>query len=245
MSEEQQALVDLPKKRERKPGAGAKKKIKVTRFDLDAVRVLMIGKSLSDLCLELGVDSNEASRRLDELVVAGYLVKGDFGYKLGVEGYNKLGYKLLPKSKAQKQSQQGYEQEKHEEKIDLGEMLRLGAPKGKQMEAPPYVHTSVSPKREKALKQEEKPSEKAVEATIAPVEKASRECCELCKAAFKVGGKDSNPKYAHCVCGVAYHQDCYESLLENGGKCISCGKKLSAFLDKSGEDAVKGLKTVF
>ncbi len=248
MSDEQTALVGVPKKRGRKPGlAAAKKKLRLGRFDLDAIRIIMAGKSLYDLCLELGVDEKEAETRLTELVEANYLVKGEKGFRLGLAGYNKIGFKLVRKKFVESTGRNAVplQDSRREEKMDLGEMLRLGAPKNeKKMEAPPYVsheQASYSKKEKPAEKTVEKPAEPAMQKSVA----SDKDCCELCKAAFKVGGKDNAPKFAHCVCGVAYHKDCYESLVEEGGKCISCGKKLSTVLDKSGEDAVKGIKTMY
>jgi len=71
------------------------------------------------------------------------------------------------------------------------------------------------------------------------------EACELCKTKFKLAVAGGNPKYGHCFCGAAYHKDCYETLVDNGGKCVRCGKKLKLELSKQSEEAVKEIKEVF
>lgn len=264
MSEEQVAQVNLsgeltlPKKRGRKPGVptARKKVVRLARFDLDAIRIIMAGKSVDALCLELGVDANEAAARLDALVESGYLVKSEKGYKLGVDGYNKVGYKLRSKERVEKGVVKGNAPEsilsrQDTGKVDLGEMLRAGAPTAK-IEAPPYVKPVVQTSIPGINSQKKKESQSVPPIPVAlheekekHVRAEEKDLCELCKGNFKVGGKDSNPKYAHCVCGVAYHRDCYESLIENNGKCIACGKKLPVLLEKGGEDAMKGLKNAF
>ncbi len=92
--------------------------------------------------------------------------------------------------------------------------------------------------------------DKPLSTTLATLAKEGRyeseEKCDLCKAAFRLSlGKDNHPKYGHCFCGAAYHKDCYETLLDNGGKCVRCGKKLVLMLDRQSEEAIKAVKKLF
>jgi len=110
-------------------------------------------------------------------------------------------------------------------------------------------------KKKQAIKEKLGELSKAIEdkplsTTLAAIAKEgkyeSEEKCDLCKAAFRLSlGKDNHPKYGHCFCGAAYHKDCYDSLLDNGGKCVRCGKKLVLMLDKQSEDAIKAVKQLF
>ena len=73
-----------------------------------------------------------------------------------------------------------------------------------------------------------------------------KEACELCKAKFKLNVKNTeHAKFGHCFCGAAYHKDCYESLLSNGGNCVRCGSKLKLVFGRKAEEAVKGIKDAF
>lgn len=77
-------------------------------------------------------------------------------------------------------------------------------------------------------------------------EAVSDEKCQLCKKPFKLSmANASEAKYGHCFCGAAYHKDCYESLLENGSKCVHCGKKLRLILNKQSEEVVKSMRELF
>jgi len=112
--------------------------------------------------------------------------------------------------------------------MDLAELLKQGAPKGRAAAAkvrePPLVRTEAK-----------------------PLTQGGEEVCELCKAKFSlsVSGKGQHPKFGHCFCGAAYHKDCYESLISSTKKCVRCGKKLELYLDKRSEEAVKALRDVF
>jgi len=110
-------------------------------------------------------------------------------------------------------------------------------------------------KKKQAIKEKLSELSKAIEdkplsTTLATIAKEgkyeSNEKCDLCKASFRLSlSKDNHPKYGHCFCGAAYHKDCYESLLDNGGKCVRCGKKLVLMLDRQSEDAIKAVKKLF
>lgn len=70
--------------------------------------------------------------------------------------------------------------------------------------------------------------------------------CELCRGEFKVSLKEPKlAKFAHCVCGAAYHEDCYQSLIEGGAGCARCGRKLSTVLDRGSQEALKFVKDAF
>ena len=73
------------------------------------------------------------------------------------------------------------------------------------------------------------------------------EVCELCKADFKLSlnPQENNPIYGHCFCGAAYHQDCYESLAQNGGRCARCGRSVELKLDQRSQSALKQIKNLF
>ncbi|NYZ75560.1 hypothetical protein H0O03_04845 [Candidatus Micrarchaeota archaeon] len=73
------------------------------------------------------------------------------------------------------------------------------------------------------------------------------EVCELCKADFKLSlnPQENNPIYGHCFCGAAYHQDCYESLAQNGGRCARCGRAVELKLDQRSQSALKQIKNLF
>jgi len=150
---------------------------------------------------------------------------------------------------------------KEKDNVDLSELLKKGAPK-------PSDSVFIKRQREKSTKVFTRAFESAKASAavsnageLVEVIKKSKpgvtcskealivdggEACELCKTNFKLAvGNDSNPKHGHCFCGAAYHKDCYESLTDNGGKCVRCGKKLKLELSKQSEDAVKELKEVF
>lgn len=79
-----------------------------------------------------------------------------------------------------------------------------------------------------------------------PLEVEGVEACELCKAKFKLNVKNAEgAKYGHCFCGAAFHLDCHDSITENGGSCVRCGRKLKLMFDRKAEEAVKGIKDAF
>lgn len=138
-----------------------------------------------------------------------------------------------------------------EKKIDLSELLAKGAPTNSL---------------EKKISVELRPAERMTERIPAPknavelsevlkqgakaegnaLRVGGEEACELCKKKFRLTvGKSAGGKFGHCFCGAAFHKDCYETLLENSGKCIRCGRKLELKLDKKSQDAVKEIKELF
>ena len=144
------------KKRGRKPGSVVfvkKKSVRLGRFDLDALKAIMAGKSVDEISKSLGVDQLEASKRFQELVDAGYLVRSEGGFKLGIDGYNKIGFKLLKEPRKalatqfvstpimQEQKAENILSRQNTGKVDLGELLRIGAPQQK-MVGPPFVDSN-------------------------------------------------------------------------------------------------------
>lgn len=122
---------------------------------------------------------------------------------------------------------------------DLAELLRKGSPKN-DFPSKGSFFTQRQEKKETA--QEPKTPLDTGKALLLE----GAEACEICKAKFKLNVKNTgDSKYGHCFCGAAYHKDCYESMLENGGHCVRCGRKLKLMFDKKTEDAVKGIKDVF
>ncbi|MEM0475209.1 MAG: hypothetical protein QW343_00230 [Candidatus Norongarragalinales archaeon] len=142
--------------------------------------------------------------------------------------------------------------------IDLEDAIKKGAPKASDLP----IHTKKEVKEEKeeveprcglevdAVAKTTGELKQAVEKVAkkgAALKIGESEVCELCKAPFKLAVRGGHPKYGHCFCGAAYHQDCFETLAEGegGGKCVRCGKKLKLTLDARAEEAVKQLKNVF
>ncbi|PIT85195.1 hypothetical protein COU36_04645, partial [Candidatus Micrarchaeota archaeon CG10_big_fil_rev_8_21_14_0_10_59_7] len=81
---------------------------------------------------------------------------------------------------------------------------------------------------------------------IQPLKNGEEGACELCKAPFRIStGSENNPRYGHCFCGAAYHQDCYETLAATGANCVRCGKKIKLTVDRRTEEAMKGVKDAF
>ncbi len=130
---------------------------------------------------------------------------------------------------------------------DLADLLEKGSPKGRQIK-PPSNFFAERQKQREALPQESapEPSKPLKADTGEALLLEGKEACELCKAKFKLNVKNTEQaKYGHCFCGASFHKDCYESLLDNGGSCVRCGRKLKLMFDKKTEDAVKGIKNVF
>jgi len=108
---------------------------------------------------------------------------------------------------------------------DLAELLRKGAPSGRQprKQEPPIVRTEAK-----------------------PLTKGGDEVCELCKAKFSLAVSGKGPaKFGHCFCGAAYHKDCYEAVMGGDKHCVRCGRKLELYLDKESEEAVHSIRDVF
>ena len=91
----------------------------------------------------------------------------------------------------------------------------------------------------------EKPPSSSAELKAVLEEVKPGEACELCKARFKVGGRNAAPKFGHCFCGAAYHKDCYETVSDDGGACLRCGRKLVLRFDKNAQEAFKEIKDAF
>ncbi len=222
--------------------------LKLSRFDKDVAKLIQSGVvRLELLCGKLGVDALAAQQRLGALTEKGLLVldarTGE--YRLGVEGYNKFAPKLK-EGKAQKP------------KADQ-EVL----PQGRSLEKPPAAEKpldvmAVLDESRKLL------ASKNQKIAVAPVERVdlgallergapggnpsfkAGEMCELCRAPFRLSVKEPGAsKFAHCVCGSAYHKDCYDSLIQQGGRCARCGRKLSSVLDASSEESLQDIKDAF
>lgn len=122
---------------------------------------------------------------------------------------------------------------------DLADLLRKGSPKSDFPSKGSFF-------TQRQDKKEDAPAPKPTPDTGKALLLEGAEACEICKAKFKLNVKNTgDSKYGHCFCGAAYHKDCYESMIENGGHCVRCGRKLKLMFDKKTEDAVKGIKDVF
>ncbi|GEM_PF-2104901 len=249
----------LPSKRGRKPSSG--KKFKVTKFDKALVKLIQSGVTLfSDWCRTLGVDEIQARVRVQALVEKGYLAPDAqlVGvYRLGIEGYNKYGsLKIKPAAK--------------ETGVAASQKTAASAvPASSTSSSLPPVASFPSPALPSSL-----PSRPAVPAPLpfgGPTEtipkarsgmdlaemlakgapggrmlKKDGSMCELCRGVFKVSLKEPKlAKFAHCVCGSAYHSDCHQSLIDGGAGCVRCGRKLATVLDQNSQDALKFLKDAF
>ncbi|MFA6049435.1 MAG: hypothetical protein WC792_05830 [Candidatus Micrarchaeia archaeon] len=130
---------------------------------------------------------------------------------------------------------------------DLSDLVKKYGPNAKQGSAPGnYINAAKAAK----AAPENPVSPSVPQAPVAATAAGSGnvdDLCELCKSSFKVSASplENNPKYGHCFCGAAYHKDCFEGLLEADAKCVRCGKRLSAALDRKSEDAVKKIKNAF
>ncbi len=192
---------------------------------------------------------------------------------LGWKGYNLFAPKLkvkttLPKpmveEKEKPQEEQQKPLERREEKrefappsfdtpvqifpapqttADLADLLEKGSPRNALPRTSLFVERQQ--KRASEIKQQTQSQAKPADTGKALILEGA-EACELCKAKFKLNVKNTEQaKYGYCFCGAAFHKDCYESLSENGGICVRCGRKLKLMFDKKAQDAVKGIKDVF
>jgi|GEM_PF-1242745 len=135
------------------------------------------------------------------------------------------------------------------ERIDLEALLAKGAPKPLQSRQANQTFKQ-SQQRFKPHSQTEQFAEPSSEAkqnekARQPKQSEKDENCVLCKSAFIISLQGGNPKYGHCFCGAAYHQDCYEGVLEAGGGCIQCGKQLDIILDRASLEEVRKIKDAF
>ncbi|OIO25266.1 hypothetical protein AUJ14_04585 [Candidatus Micrarchaeota archaeon CG1_02_55_22] len=129
-------------------------------------------------------------------------------------------------------------------RIDLSEMLARGAPRNDDAQktiaqpAPFNIQQSTPAKTQ--------PTPPARTRQTPPAEQKQSERCALCKGEFVITVKGDQAKYAHCHhCGAAYHKDCHETMITDGGACLHCGRKLEAVMDKRSYDVVKQLKDAF
>ena len=122
--------------------------------------------------------------------------------------------------------------------------LLVDAPPAQQPAAQPPQQQNEQTPVAQALSDEKLP--KAAQKLNLRWEK-EKEVCELCKADFKLSlnPQENNPIYGHCFCGAAYHQDCYENLAQNGGKCVRCGRSVELKLDQRSQSALKQIKNLF
>ncbi|MBI2445459.1 hypothetical protein HYV43_03670 [Candidatus Micrarchaeota archaeon] len=238
----------LSKSKARKPAA---KKIKVTKFDKDLVKLIQSGVTrFSDWCQLLGVDETQARARVDELVQRGYLAPDAQWvgvYRLGIEGYNKYG-SLKIKAAAKEASKPSVE-EKPSLSLPSPALPRPSpsfVPAASGSAALPLLAVPIAPPIPAARSSMDLAEMLAKGAPGGRVLKKDGSMCELCRGEFKVSLKEPKlAKFAHCVCGAAYHEDCYHSLMEGGAGCARCGRKLSAVLDRGSQEALKFVKDAF
>jgi len=230
-----------------------KKKLELTLFDRSVAKEVMNGvSSIASLKEKFkAVDEAEFDGRLQALASEGYFALNGDVVKFGIKGYNAFVQK--PRKERQKKPKEAAaapekpaEQPKPsaEEKLDLGEVLKRGAP----------LHDASSGMRPTSggsfftqrQKRRDGTAGMAAAAAVQPLKNGEEGACELCKAPFKIStGNDNNPRYGHCFCGAAYHQDCYESLAATGANCVRCGKKIKLTIDRRTEEAMKGVKDAF
>lgn len=225
--------------------------LKLSRFDKDVAKLIQSGVlRLENICVKLGVDAFEAQQRLSALTEKKLLVLDarTNEYRLGIDGYNKFAPKLKdPKGSKVKQEEPPVPEVRPVEKqpglkiperpLDvmavLDESRKLMATKTFRPKIAPLERVDLG-----ALLEKGAPDGK-------PIIKAG-EMCDLCRSPFKLSLKEPGAaKFAHCVCGSAYHKDCYDSLIQQGGRCARCGRKLSSVLDASSEASLQDIKDAF
>ncbi len=83
--------------------------------------------------------------------------------------------------------------------------------------------------------------------TALPTHATTSDVCEVCKSTFKTSVREPQlAKFANCVCGAPFHQDCYDGTIDTGdGKCPRCGRILKPVLGKSANDALSDIKDAF
>ncbi|VVB67168.1 Uncharacterised protein [Candidatus Norongarragalina meridionalis] len=233
-----------------------KKNLEITLFDRSVAKEVMNGvSSVASLKEKFkSVDETEFDARLRELSAEGYFALNGDVVKFGIKGFNAFAPKpKKEKAKAVAPAVQAKTKEetqvspaasiapespaqKTDERMDLDEAFRKGAPSG--------TGDSFFAKRRK--QREGAAAEAAAAAPIQPLKNGEEGACELCKAPFKIStGAENNPRYGHCFCGAAYHQDCYETLAATGANCVRCGKKIKLTVDRRTEEAMKGVKDAF
>lgn len=230
----------------------ASKRFKVTRFDKDLVKLIHAGTvDLKEICVRLGVDYDQARQRALWLAEKKFLVTDPSHpdvFRLGLEGYNQFASTVKTKTRkapflpqpptpAPSPALETPESDvipKAQNAVDLADLLRRGAP------TTPFASRDSAPSASSA------PSFSSSLPPVTQKDAGKNPLCELCRAPFKLSVKNMDgAKYAHCFCGAAYHKDCYHALVEGGGRCARCGRKLSLILDRHSEEALKSVKDLF
>ncbi len=226
-------------KRGRKSGSA--KKFKATKFDKDLVRLIQSGVTrFSDWCQTLGVDEAQARARVNALVEKGYLAPDAqlIGvYRLGIDGYNKYGsLKIKPAKDAAKVLERTVASSPSLPVSTVAQVpFKPVAPLLSSDEALPKARSGMDLAE---MLQKGAPGGRLL--------KKDGSMCELCRGEFKVSLKEpALAKFAHCVCGAAYHRDCHQSLVDGGAGCVRCGRKLSTVLDQNSQEALKFVKDAF
>jgi hypothetical protein len=80
-----------------------------------------------------------------------------------------------------------------------------------------------------------------------PDARATTENCEVCKSPFKTSLREpALAKFANCVCGAPFHQDCYDGTIDTGdGKCPRCARTLKPVLGRGANEALSDIKDAF
>ncbi|MBI5225843.1 hypothetical protein HY994_01220 [Candidatus Micrarchaeota archaeon] len=258
-----------PAKRGRKPGP-VSKKFKATKFDKDLVKLIQSGVvRFTDWCQALGVDETQARARVNVLVEKGYLASDAqlVGvYRLGIEGYNKYGSMKKPAlvaplvpARLEFSAPSAFERAPTKPVASERKEKPIASPSSFS-DAPVLLArtppASVGPRRfdDSGALTEEIPkarneldlAEMIQRGSPSNTRKVDSERCELCRGDFKYSIKEPKlAKFAHCTCGSAYHEDCYDSLVDSGNGCARCGRKLTSVLDQSSQDSLKDIKDAF
>ena len=252
-----------------------KSRPKLSRFDKDAIELIRRGtRSAGRLAAVMGLDSTQVRSRLLELekhgVVAFDASEPD-KVSLTVKAYNDLKLSPIEQTRAGQQERQNEvaakpalepavqerqpaqqdpprpprpdpnSQSRHparvSDRLDLAELLRRGAPK-----EPVFVRKKIGGDEVIEEKRIDAQTTELLKKTIAEYE---GEKCELCRGDFRLAIENGHPKYGHCFCGAAYHQDCYDSLLDDKGSCVRCGRTMEIILDRQSEEAVRAIRKLF
>jgi len=256
--EAQQATAPAqPSTRKRK---ARKKKLEITLFDRSVAKEVMNGVcSLGALKERFkAVDENEFEGRIAELASEGYFARTNDTIKFGIKGFNAFTPK--PKKERAKAAQPKTKEDapaptataaitpespaqKSDERLDLDEAFKKGAP---LHDASGGMHPTSGDSFFVKRRKQREGVVAAEAAPIQPLKNGEEGACELCKAPFRIStGSENNPRYGHCFCGAAYHQDCYETLAATGANCVRCGKKIKLTVDRRTEEAMKGVKDAF
>ncbi|MFH1056298.1 MAG: hypothetical protein V1717_00660 [Candidatus Micrarchaeota archaeon] len=256
---------EKPKLKQKKRGRKKAPRFKLTRFDRDLAELVKNGVSdVPTILQKMAVDPEDFNKRVGRLVRKGYFVFDSQTRSLltlGWQGYNLFApakqnaaeKRKDVEEKAKEEAPRGAEKERVFESPlqppvqilpapqsaeDLAELLRKGAAQNPQKSSL-FVERQQQKTSQAPAKEERADTGKALILE-------GKEACELCKAKFKLNVKNTDQaKYGHCFCGAGFHKDCYESLLQNGGACVRCGRKLKLMFDRKAEEAVRGIKDAF